>query len=342
MSIFEHLEEDEKSPKIFACYPCDFITSDKWKYKRHCLTAKHKCQYSPNNFSNKGEDDIQSQNEPKYLCICGKYYNHKQSLLRHKKVCEYKEEQQQNSLVISQPNGINEPMIIEIMKQNYELNKQNYELNKQNHEVQKQNYEFQKIIAGEIKDIKCSINNSNNINNNIINNSFNKTNNHFNLNFFLNETCKNALNLSDFIESIQVQLQDLENVEKVGYAEGISQIIINKLNELNVTDRPIHCTDARRDSLYIREGNVWTKEDGTNENLRNAIKIIGKKNMEKISEWKNKYPGCSSADSRYNDKYLRMISNAMSGSTKEEQQKNMNKIVKNIIKSVVVDKEQAK
>ncbi len=330
MSIFEHLEEDGKTPKKFVCYSCDFITSDKWKYKRHCLTAKHKCQYSPNIFSIEGEDEIQSQIEPKHLCICGKYYNHKQSLLRHKKVCEYKEEQEQkqeeqNSVVISQPTSLNETMIIEIMKQNYELNKQNHE--------------FQKIIAGEIKDIKCSINNTTN-NNNMINNSFNT--NRFNINFFLNETCKNALNLSDFIESIQVQLQDLENVEKVGYAEGISQIIINKLNELNVTDRPIHCTDARRDSLYIREGNVWTKEDGTNENLRNAIKIIGKKNMEKISEWKNKYPGCSSADSRYNDKYLRMISNAMSGSTKEEQQKNMNKIVKNIIKSVVVDKEQAK
>lgn len=325
MSIFEHLEEDGKTPKNFVCYSCDFITSDKWKYKRHCLTAKHKCQYSPNIFSIEGEDDMQSQTEPKYLCNCGKYYNHKQSLLRHKKVCEFKEESEQNSVVISQPSSLNETMIIEIMKQNYELNKQNHE--------------FQKIIAGEIKDIKCSINN-NTTNNNMINNSFNT--NSFNINFFLNETCKNALNLSDFIESIQVQLQDLENVEKVGYAEGISQIIINKLNELNVTDRPIHCTDARRDSLYIREGNVWTKEDGTNENLRNAIKIIGKKNMEKISEWKNKYPGCSSADSRYNDKYLRMISNAMSGSTKEEQQKNMNKIVKNIIKSVVVDKEQAK
>ncbi len=325
----------EQKCHIFSCNYCDYNTSDKWKYKRHCLTKTHLSNFNDYKMVTIPKCQGKSINDKNYKCLCGKLYNHRQNLYRHKKVCEYKEEQQQNSLVISQPIGINEPMIIEIMKQNYELNKQNYELNKQNHE-------FQKIIAGEIKDIKCSINNSNNINNNMINNSFNKTNNHFNLNFFLNETCKNALNLSDFIESIQVQLQDLENVEKVGYAEGISQIIINKLNELNVTDRPIHCTDARRDSLYIREGNVWTKEDGTNENLRNAIKIIGKKNMEKISEWKNKYPGCSSSDSRYNDKYLRMISNAMSGSTKEEQQKNMNKIVKNIIKSVVVDKEQAK
>jgi len=189
-----------------------------------------------------------------------------------------------------------------------------------------QNAELQKLLIEQSKETKVS---------NIINN----TTNHFNLSVFLNENCKDAITLKDFVDGLEVGLKDLEETAQIGYSEGVSRIFIKGLNELDVNKRPIHCSDAKRETLYIKDNNEWKKEDDNKSELTKAIKTISKKNMMQIFEWQKKHPEYNDPDSKENDKYQKMIMNAMSGSTTEEQQYNMKKIIKNVTKNVVIDKE---
>ena len=163
-------------------------------------------------------------------------------------------------------------------------------------------------------------------------NSHNKT---FNLNVFLNEDCKDAMNVTDFVDSFQMQLSDLEQVGELGYVEGMSKIIMAKLNALDVYKRPIHCTDVKRDTLHIKDGDKWEKDKG-NKKLRQAIKRISKKNSDLLLDWKDEHPGSQHADNRYNNQYLRLIIQSMGGSGGMEE--NEMKIIKNIAKSVVIEK----
>jgi hypothetical protein len=167
------------------------------------------------------------------------------------------------------------------------------------------------------------------------NNSHNKT---FNLQIFLNEQCKDALNIKDFVESIQVQISDLENTGKNGYVEGISKIFINNLEQLNTHSRPIHCSDSKREILYIKNDNQWTKDDEQKTNLTKAIKEVANKNIKQISEWQKLNPEYNDPDSKQNDKYMKIVLNSMSGSTVEEQKNNINKIIKNVAKEVIIEK----
>jgi hypothetical protein len=144
--------------------------------------------------------------------------------------------------------------------------------------------------------------------------------------------------LVDFVNSLQVQLKDLEETARLGYSEGVSNIFINGLNKLDVTMRPIHCSDAKRETLYIKDQDEWKKEDSSKTHITSAIKTVGKKNIQQIFEWQKKYPDYNDPDSKNNDKYLKMLCNAMCGSSDEEQSKNMDKIVKNIAKEVIIDK----
>lgn len=190
-----------------------------------------------------------------------------------------------------------------------------------------QNAELQKIILEQSKETKVS-------NTNIINNTTN-----FSLNVFLNEKCKDAITLKDFVDGLEVRLKDLEETAQIGYSEGVTRIFIKGLNELEVNKRPIHCSDAKRETLYIKDNNEWKKEDDNKTELTKAIKTIGKKNMMQIFEWQKKHPEYNDPDSKENDKYQKMIMNAMSGSTTEEQEQNMKKIIKNVTKNVVIDKD---
>jgi hypothetical protein len=200
----------------------------------------------------------------------------------------------------------------------------------------KDNSELKAIMMEVVKSIQP--NNTNNSHNNNNNTTTNNNGNHFNLQIYLNETCKDAVNLTDFVDSLQVKLKDLEDTAKIGYSEGVSKIFINGLNELEVNKRPIHCSDAKRETLYIKNKNEWTK-DSDKIQLTSAIKRVGKKNIQQIFEWQKKYPEYNDPESRQNDKYLKMLCNAMNGSTDDEQEKNMDKIVRNITKEVVIDKQ---
>ena len=154
----------------------------------------------------------------------------------------------------------------------------------------------------------------------------------------MNETCKNAMNIGEFVSSIKPQLADLEATGRLGYVEGVSNIILNNLNTLEIHDRPIHCSDQKREVIYIKDNNEWTKEEEDKPILTKAIKVIANENIKNISEWRNKNPDCVNADSKKNNLYLKIVSNSMNGLTKEEGDKNIHKIISNVAKRVTIDK----
>jgi hypothetical protein len=236
---------------------------------------------------------------------CEKSYKHKSSLCKHVKQCLNQKLYSQNQQQQQQP-IIDTNLIIELLKQNQELQKSLIELSKE-----------KGII------------------NNCVTNNNNKT---FNIQVYLNEDCKDALNISEFVNSIKLQLHDLEETGRLGYVEGVSKIITTKLNDLDVTKRPIQCSDVKRETLYIKDEDKWVKEGNEKDKIKLAIKQIANKNIQQIPIWVKANPDCMDSDSRKNDAYLQIVSNAMSGSSKEEQCNNLNKIVTNISKEVTIEK----
>ena len=192
----------------------------------------------------------------------------------------------------------------------------------------KENSEFKQLLIDQNKQL------SSNAGHNTIN-SNNKT---FNLQLFLNETCKNAINLSDFVNQLQVSMNDLEETGRLGFSEGISKLFINGLKQMDIPDRPLHCSDLKRETIYIKDNNQWLKETTENKLLINAIKQVSNKNIKKISEWTKENPDYNDSSSKQNDKYLKIVCESMSGSTKEESDKNYEKIVQRIVKETFIDK----
>jgi hypothetical protein len=197
-------------------------------------------------------------------------------------------------------------------------------------DVVKQNQE----LTNKIVDIyKVSQTNNITTNNNNIN-SHNKT---FNLNVFLNETCKDAMNLSEFIENISLQLSDLESIGKLGYVEGISKIIMKNLNALEVEKRPLHCTDKKREIMYVKDEDEWQKEEHDKKHIRSVISSIVSKNLELLPEYENKYPECMNPESKKSDEYNKIIMETMGGGVNVGE-KNKEKIIRRIAKEVMIDK----
>ena len=172
----------------------------------------------------------------------------------------------------------------------------------------------------------------------INNNNINSNNKTFNLQVFLNETCKDAMNISDFIESVKLQLSDLENIGKVGYIEGISNIIIKNLNALEVEKRPVHCADQKREVMYVKDDDIWEKEDETNKKLRKTIRMIAHKNICMFKEYREKYPDCEDYNSKKNDQYNKIVYESMGGKGDNDYEKDT-KIIKKIAKVVGISKE---
>ena len=306
---------NEKSQKVathnYECVSCYYFSNNKFDYKKHISTDKHCRLTKTNNLSQK------SQKVAKNSCICGKSYTHSSSLSKHKKICP----QLFNDNINSEKPEITPELLIELIHQNKEMQQALIDQNK--HIIDMYN------------------NNSGNNNNNVVTNNNNNNNNNnktFNLQFFLNETCKDAINLSDFVNQIKVSLEDLEETGRIGYAEGISKVFIKNLNNIDYTERPIHCNDYKRETIYIKDNNQWLKDDINKTGLTKAIKQVAHKNIKQINEWQKLHPDFSDPDSKHNDKYMQIVLNSMSGSTVEEQQTNINKIIKNITKEVVIEK----
>jgi hypothetical protein len=306
-----------KSSDIFVCETCDYKSSRYSQYVRHLSTAKHKNQHFVNicqHLSTKPETTVL-----RYFCDCGKAYKERSGLWRHKKKCELKSSE--GSKIITS-DAITSELVLELIKDNKEMK----EL------IMIQNNTMNHVITN----IATNVVSQGNVNsNNIIHNSNNKS---FNLNFFLNETCKEAINISDFVSSIKLSLEDLEHTGRRGYIEGISNIILRNLKGLEQHQRPIHCNDQKREVLYIKEGGEWTKETEDKPILTNAIKVIANENIKQIKKWKDLNPDCTNSESKKNNMYLKIVSNSMNGLTEEEGIRNINKIISNVAKETLINK----
>jgi hypothetical protein len=251
-----------------------------------------------------------------YICDCGKNYKERTGLWKHKKICTFQENK------IDEYNNVNfldKNIVISLINDNKDLRNLLLEQTKDSNDL--------KTIMTEV--IKNGTNNTT-----YNSNSHNKS---FKLNFFLNETCKNAMNISDFMNSLQLQLTDLENVGEVGFVNGITDIIVKNLKNLDVTQRPVHCTDSKREVLYIKDDNKWEKDGEENNKLRKAIKHIAYKNSKMLPEFRQKYPDCGKSESKYADKYNKLVIEAMGGKGENDKEKE-DKIIKNIAKEVIIDK----
>jgi ribosomal protein L37AE/L43A len=293
---------------LLYCDICDYKCSRVYNLERHLLTTKHINKNSKiNKIATKNEQNEQNEQNEKFTCNkCHKEYNDRSGLWRHKKKCN---------------NDINNIINNTTILTNENITTMFFELIKSNQELQKQMIEVCK--------------NSQITNNNTINNTMTNCNNKtFNLQVFLNETCKNAMNLSEFIENMTVELPDLENMGKLGYVEGVSSIIIKNLKALEITQRPIHCTDEKRETVMIKENNVWFKEGDDRVNLRKIISTVISKNLFLLAEYQEKYPDCNTYDSHRSDEYTKIIMETATNQVEKKKEK----IFRIIAREVVIDK----
>ena len=303
------IKKVQKSSRLHVCDICDYSASRKSQYDRHLSTDKHKINVLAIN----GNDSAIIKVPNDYICtLCNKAYKDPSGLWRHKKKCQLVTNHQncEKEIVKIEHDTTDKELIMILIKENSELKNMMMEV------------------------IKTGTHNT--THNTTHTNSHNKT---FNLQFFLNETCKDAMNITDFVNSIQLQLSDLVRVGESGYVDGISNIIIKNLKQLDVTKRPVHCTDKKREVLYVKDENKWEKEDPENKIIRKAIKKVSHKNILMLPYFKDAHPDCSKSDSKYSDQYNKIMVESFGGPGDDDDKKE-DKIIKNLTKTIVIEREQ--
>ena len=296
------MKKSQKVAKEYHCEMCDYTTSKQFNYTKHLSTDKH--------LSNEKVAKSSQKSQKEYACsTCEKTYSNYTGLWRHKKTCAAKE---------SKACIVTPEMFIELMKQNKEL---------------------QDLVRDGMKAIMdMSKNNQNNVMANS-NNTTTNSNNSFNLTFFLNEQCKNALNINDFVDSLNPSFQDMEKTGRVGFVEGITSIFLNALKNLDVYSRPIHCTDLKREMLYVKNDNKWEKETEDKPHLRRAIKRTAFKNLRQIKVWEEQHPDYVDTDTQASEDHVALSQILLGGSTQHETEKLENSIMRKVLRSVTIDKE---
>jgi hypothetical protein len=309
------MEKMPKNANKFNCIYCNFVCSKKSNYEIHLLTAKHQNNLLLNNLEQKHAKNAENAEQYLFCCKnCNKGYNVRNSLWYHEKKCvqlPFLEEKEEN--IVLEKDESKDELIQYLISENKE---------------------FKNLILEFVK--KDSIVNSNNTITHT--NSHNKT---FNLQFFLNETCKDAMNMSDFINSLTLQLSDLENVGKLGFVDGISNIIIKNLESLDVEKRPVHCCDAKRETMYIKDNDKWEKEDNELKQMRELVRYVRDKNISMVNTWRDMYPECVKSDSKKTTQYNKIYMEAFGGETGGEKGTKLEKeekIISRIAKSVIIDK----
>ena len=309
----------QKLSNKYRCDICDYTTCRKSNLTNHYNSIKHKNAVA-GDIGDKNKQILSKikQNSNKLICQnCNKLYMSRNGLWKHKAKgcngynCTDADDSDEDNIKLSDVPTDKELILMLI----------------------KENSEFKNMM------IKVLENGTTNTNNNHSHNTTN-TNSHnkaFNLQFFLNETCKDAMNISEFVDSIQFQLSDLERVGEIGYVEGISNIIVKNLNKLDITKRPVHCTDKKRETMYIKDENIWEKDE-EQKKLRKLIKKVADQNARLIPKFTEKYPGYKNYHSKDSDKYSKIIVESMGGSGNNDLEKE-DKIIRNIAKNVVVEKE---
>ena len=366
----------EQNMKKYRCEICDYTTSRLTDYNKHMSTNKHKnvvlgqnvsnleteksneyicekCNYSTTvcrdynkHLSTKKHlDNETGKMKDENKCNCGKVFVNRSGLWKHRQKCL-----NDNVLSVvkdvskeSITNNIPMNLILEVIKQSKEiqnvlveqnkelqnklleqsqqlLEKENKLLEKEN-KLWEQNEEHHKQLVELAK--KPSMVNSNN---------------QFNLNFFLNETCKNAMNIQDFINSIKLTTQDFETTGRIGFVDGISRIFINELKRLEVERRPVHCTDVKRETVYVKDNDTWEKENQEKKKLKWAINSIAQLNLNQVQQWQQEYPECRENNTTANTKFTEMAMIALGGFGDEEETKFRDKIMKNVMREIILDK----
>jgi hypothetical protein len=295
----------QKTGNKYVCDICSFCSYNKNDYTRHNLTQKH-IRNTTSTFSNNLATDKTLKCE-----FCNKIYKDRTGLWRHKKNCNNLENKDTGEELSDKH------IVMMLLKQNSEIIKENSELRKEQADIKE-------LILEIVK----------NGTQNITNNTTTHTNSHnkaFNLNLFLNETCKNAMNITDFVDSIKLQLSDFINIGEIGFVEGISNIIVKKLNSLDETIRPIHCTDQKRETFYVKDENIWEKEDNEKKKIQKVIRNVSFKNENLMKTYKETYPDYNNPDSNRSDQYSKIMIEAMD--CKEESRE---KIIRNISKATTI------
>jgi hypothetical protein len=316
-----------KNAEKFTCNICNFKCSKKSDFNRHIMTAKHK------NRTNRTEKT--PKNAEIFECECGKVYKARNSLWYHKKKCTYIYD---DNDIIDDPPTINEPTndattILLLLKQNQEFKSlmveqyTNLQINQANlQESNKKNQDLQQQLVDAVK------NNTSNITNNTTNN-----NQRFNINFFLNDTCKDAMNITDFLRDIDVQNNELEYIGHNGYVSGMTKMITDRLKSMDVTKRPIHCTDIKRETMYIKDDGVWCKDTEELSKLRKILSRISMNNYRSVAKWRESHPESEILASRSYDFCYRMMQ-ALLGDVEDEQIRLDNKIIKSMAQTLYVNK----
>lgn len=343
----EEVKKNEKNDKIFFCKNCNFTCSYLSDWERHLTRRKHIFNKNIANTEIKeSEKNEEIKKNREFNCeYCNKIYKSSAGLWKHKKKCYDKKTigQTENKSETDNENENEEESEDESDHENKSNNQTTIPseltdkqvislLVQQNMKLVQDNNDFKSMV---LEVIKNGTHNTTNTNTNTTTNSHNKT---FNLNIFLNEQCKDAVNMSDFVDSLIIELSDLEKTGRTNFVEGISNLILKNLRALDRNKRPIHCSDLKRETLYIKDNNKWERESDDKLRFKNIIRGIANENIKKIDDWTKKYPDCRLADSRKNDLYLNIVMNSMCGGSHEETQKNLNDIIRNIAKEVVIQK----
>jgi hypothetical protein len=299
-------KKTQKIAKKFCCCICDYNTCNKYDYTKHLSTDKHIFNEMETNGNTKSQKIAKKTANTKTSCDkcdkCDKMFKTRAGLWKHSKKCNNNQFNSNTTHIeLSNDFVCDKELVMKLINQNNELQCQVLEL------------------------LKSGTHNTN---------SHNKT---FNLNFFLNETCKNAMNIMDFVSNLQLQLNDLEKMGEIGYVNGMSEIIIKNLKDMDVTERPIHCTDKKRETLYIKDEDKWDKEPSDHPKVRHVIKHIAHKNSKLLNEFKEKYPDYNNSSSKVSDTYNKILIETMGGKGDNDLEKE-NKIIRNVTKEIVVDK----
>jgi hypothetical protein len=318
----EIMPKNAEKCQIYYCDLCDFKCCKYSNFKIHNNTLKHLKNKNDNKMII--NDNYLMPKMPKnslFSCSCGNTYKYQSGLSRHKKKCDTKNQPENITIDIEDPEPT-EKTVPEISNFSSDLIL----------ELLKQNHEFKELLIEQNKQI-IEISKDRSITNNITQNNNNK----FNLNVFLNETCKDALNLNEFLESLILSLTDFENFGPLGYCGGISNILIKGLNKLDISKRPIHCSDLKREVIHVKNNDTWHKDDNKEQMIK-AIKAIEHKNVKQMSLWAKANPEYKDPNHKKSDLYTKLIDQSLGETDKEKAQKNYNKIIRSVAKEILVEK----
>lgn len=335
---------DKKNPKNY-CEICDFSCSCMYDLARHNNSKKHQKKTFQFMLTKYGlSQDILSLSTEKYKCQnCGKAYDKYNSYWYHlKRNCKEKQNQSNDDVDTNQEIfnrcDVKEEKV-DIPKEEKQRIDEKYNAYDMIMELVAKNTELTNAVLETNKNYQKILENQTNTFNNTINGNINTVNNNqkFNLNFFLNEECKDAINITEYIETIKLTLKDLEETARLGYTDGITKIINDRVRETGLTKRPFHCTDQKREVVYVKDNNVWEKENSDKPRMKSMISNVIHKNLQQLSTWKETYPECTDLKNKKGEEFLNIMIQA-NGGQQTEREKKEEKILKNILKEVSLEK----